>query len=208
MGKIRVWQVSAVIALLVCAALIGGILVRLGGKEVWAEMSLSDLRADEKHVSKVFKAVAPSVVAIYTERNARLDADESAGAGSGFIWDKAGHIVTNDHVVDGADDIIVVLDDGRSLPARLVGTAPWADLAVVRLKQAVEDLQPISIGRSDNLVVGQTALAIGSPFGLSRTLTVGIVSALGRQPPTSSGRLVRDVIQTDAAINPGNSGGR
>jgi 2-alkenal reductase len=171
-------------------------------------MSLSDLRADEKHVSKVFKAVAPSVVAIYTERNARLDADESAGAGSGFIWDKAGHIVTNDHVVDGADDIIVVLDDGRSLPARLVGTAPWADLAVVRLKQAVEDLQPISIGRSDNLVVGQTALAIGSPFGLSRTLTVGIVSALGRQLPTSSGRLVRDVIQTDAAINPGNSGGR
>lgn len=195
----NVWRSIAIAMLIVCAFLIGDRLLFLAPG--------SHLSTDEKHIAQVFRAAAPSVVAVYTERNARLDSDEGGGAGSGFIWDTSGHIVTNDYVIEGARDINIVFDDGRSAPARVVGRAPWADLAVVRLSETISDMRPMTIGRSDNLVVGQTALAIGSPFGLSRTLTVGIVSALGRQLPTSTGRLVRDVIQTDAAINPGNSGG-
>ena len=204
----RLWRTLAFVALIGCAVLIGERVLSGGGNAGMAPLlSRTDLPAEEQRVAKLFKAASPSVVAIYTGTSLRLDSDESGGAGSGFVWDRAGHIVTNDHVIGDAEDINVVLDDGRSVGASVVGRAPWADLAVVRLKEAVSDLQPLPIGQSDDLVVGQTALAIGSPFGLSRTLTTGIISALNRQLPTSSGRLVRNVIQTDAAINPGNSGG-
>lgn len=162
---------------------------------------------DERRAADIFKAAAPSVVAISIRQGGRQLENETAGAGSGFIWDRAGHVVTNDHVVSGAGEVRVVLDDGRALPARLVGRAPWADLAVLRLEPAPDDLVPLPIGRSADLIVGQSVLAIGNPFGLSRTLTTGIISALGRQLPTASGRIVAGVIQTDAAINPGNSGG-
>lgn len=204
----RFWRAIAILALLVCTALIGGLFASfVTGRAYLPSVGRADLSLEEQRVIGIFKIAAPSVVAIYIERSPRLDSDESGGAGSGFVWDKAGHIVTNDHVIEGAEEINVVLNDGRSLGARLVGRAPWADLAVLRVKEAVDDLQPLQLGRSEDLVVGQTALAIGSPFGLSRTLTMGIVSALDRQLPTTTGRLVRNVIQTDAAINPGNSGG-
>lgn len=204
----RFCRTLSLVALIGCAVLIGE-RVLSGGVNggILPSLSRTELPAEEQRVAQLFKAASPSVVAIYTGSALRLDSDESGGAGSGFLWDRAGHIVTNDHVIGDADEINVVLDNGRSVGARVVGRAPWADLAVVRLKEAVSDLQPLAVGQSDNLVVGQTALAIGSPFGLSRTLTTGIVSALNRQLPTSSGRLVRNVIQTDAAINPGNSGG-
>lgn len=167
----------------------------------------SELGSEEQRISRVFKQVAPSVVSINAVRGGRRFDTETSGSGSGFIWDGAGHIVTNDHVIEGASDIAIVLDDGRSIPARLVGRAPWADLAVVRLSTVPTDLMPIPIGRSSDLVVGQAVLAIGNPFGLTRTLTTGIISALDRRLPTSTGRTVAGVIQTDAAINPGNSGG-
>jgi 2-alkenal reductase len=181
----------------------------LSAREPRAVAPRPDLAAGERRLSDVFRAVAPSVVAINTIRGSRrLDQDgNGGGAGSGFIWDRAGHVVTNDHVVEGASEIIVVLDDGRTLPARLIGRAPWADLAVVRVSQAGESLSPIAVGSSRDLVVGQSVLAIGNPFGLSRTLTTGVVSALDRRLPTQTGRIVTGVIQTDAAINPGNSGG-
>ena len=165
------------------------------------------LAPDEERTSRVFRAVAPSVVSIHAGRGARrLDRDQGA-TGSGFIWDMTGHVVTNNHVIENATDIGVVLDDGTTIPARIVGTAPWADLAVVRLSKVPASLTPIVPGRSADLVVGQNVYAIGNPFGLSRTLTTGIISALDRRLPTASGRVVAGVIQTDAAINPGNSGG-
>jgi 2-alkenal reductase len=167
------------------------------------------LAADEQRATSVFSSVAPSVVSIFAVRGSeRFGAAEGGGGtGSGFLWDRAGHVVTNNHVIEGAREIGVVLDDGRSIPARLVGTAPWADLAVVRLTTAPENLRPIAVGSSADLTVGQSVFAIGNPFGLSRTLTAGIVSALDRRLPTAGGREVAGVIQTDAAINPGNSGG-
>ena len=165
--------------------------------------------AEGEQAPRVFRAVAPSVVSVVASRGSRrLDADQgAAGSGSGFVWDAAGHIVTNNHVIENATEIGVVLEDGRTRPARVVGTAPWADLAVLRLTSAPDQLTAITPGRSSELVVGQSVYAIGNPFGLTRTLTTGIISALDRRLPTATGRVVAGVIQTDAAINPGNSGG-
>ena len=129
------------------------------------------------------------------------------GAGSGFLWDRQGHVVTNFHVIRGAQRIQVRLESGDAIDATYVGGSPDYDLAVIRLRRSLADSRPIPIGTSGNLQVGQTVLAIGNPFGLSRTLTTGVISALNRRLPTASGRKVVGVIQTDAAINPGNSGG-
>ena len=127
--------------------------------------------------------------------------------GAGFIWDKAGHVVTNFHVIEGADTVYVQLQAGDPMSARVIGGTPEYDIAVVRLHHPPRDLQPLPIGTSKNLTVGQATYAIGNPFGLTRTLTTGIVSAIERHLPTAQGREIRGVIQTDAAINPGNSGG-
>jgi 2-alkenal reductase len=116
-------------------------------------------------------------------------------------------VVTNHHVVEGASRVAIRLDDGEAVDATVVGTAPDYDLAVVRLGETRALLKPIPVGRSADLRVGQSVFAIGNPFGLSRTLTTGIISALDRRLPTATGRVVQGVIQTDAAINPGNSGG-
>ena len=129
------------------------------------------------------------------------------GSGSGFVWDRKGHIISNYHVVHQATAITVTLADGTSYPATVVGIAPDYDLAVLKIDAPEEKLVPVHCGTSRDLQVGQGVLAIGNPFGLDTTLTVGIVSALGRSITSMTERRIQDVIQTDAAINPGNSGG-
>jgi len=126
--------------------------------------------------------------------------------GSGFIWDEQCHVVTNFHVIQGGRRFIVTLGE-EDFEAELVGTAEHKDLAVLRIDAPPEQLVPIDLGGSADLVVGQKVLAIGNPFGLDQTLTIGVVSALGRELKSPGGLPIRDVIQTDAAINPGNSGG-
>ena len=176
-------------------------------KPVVPEGRLSDL---EKSTIELFRAASPSVASITTEQfrfNPLVGVVGMQGAGSGFIWDKAGHVVTNFHVIKGASNVYVQLHAGNPIRARVVGGSEEYDIAVVELRDPPPDLVPLPIGDSKNLQVGQAAFAIGNPFGLSRTLTTGVVSALERHLPTASGREVRGVIQTDAAINPGNSGG-
>ena len=160
---------------------------------------------------ELFERISPSVVYISSEVDRRQvfgrGVERRTGAGSGFVWDAAGHIVTNFHVIEGASNVGVRLDSGEAIPATIVGVAPDYDLAVLRLRTRLAQLQPIPVGTSDDLMAGQAVFAIGNPFGLSRTLTTGIISALDRRLPTETGREIRGVIQTDAAINPGNSGG-
>ncbi len=132
----------------------------------------------------------------------------SQGTGSGFVWDKEGHVVTNYHVVDGADKIEVTFLDGTTVPAEVVGSDPDADLAVLQVDLSADRLSPVTPGDSDAAFVGQRAIAIGNPFGQAWTLTTGVVSALGRTLPSGTSKYsIPEMIQTDAAINPGNSGG-
>ena len=135
------------------------------------------------------------------------DGDEGVQGGTGFVWDRAGHIVTNNHVVQGVANIAVRFESGEVAQAQLVGGAPNYDLAVIRVAGARNLPPPIAVGSSADLKVGQAAFAIGNPFGLDQSLTTGVISALKRRLPTSGGREIANVIQTDAAINPGNSGG-
>ena len=170
-----------------------------------------DLAADEKATIELFKQTSPSVVFITTlARGPRwlLESQEvPRGAGSGFVWDRDGHVVTNFHVIQGASAARVTLHDRSEWEASLVGVAPDQDLAVIRIRAPSEKLVPILVGSSRDLQVGQKVFAIGNPFGLDFTLTTGIVSAIGRSIAALTGRRIDDVIQTDAAINPGNSGG-
>jgi 2-alkenal reductase len=169
-----------------------------------------DLAEFEKATIEIFTAAAPSVVYIFTENAVRtfFGAQQvRQGAGSGFFWDRHGHVVTNFHVIQGAQRIQVRMDSGEAIEAAFVGGTPDYDLAVVRLRSIPADVAPIPLGTSENLQVGQAVFAIGNPFGLSRTLTTGIISAIDRRLPTAAGREIAGVIQTDAAINPGNSGG-
>jgi S1-C subfamily serine protease len=169
-----------------------------------------DLAADEKATIELFQRVSPSVVYITTleRRVSFYDVTEvPQGTGSGFLWDDQGHVVTNFHVIANADAARVTLDDQSTYPARLVGVAPDQDLAVLQVSAPRGKLKPILVGTSRDLQVGQHVFAIGNPFGLDRTLTTGIVSALGRSILSLTNRKIPNVIQTDAAINPGNSGG-
>ena len=168
------------------------------------------LGGDEQALIRLFEASAPSVAYITTERVERVGLFASAvaqGAGSGFVWDSSGHIITNNHVIEGARSVKVQLDAGRTYTAKVIGRAPDYDLAVVKLAEIPPGLKPLPIGTSSDLRIGQSVYAIGNPFGLTRTLTQGIVSALDRHLPTSDIREIAGAIQTDAAINPGNSGG-
>jgi len=166
----------------------------------------------EKATIALFEKATPSVVFI-TTTDVRRDyftrslREYKSGSGSGFIWDYNGHIITNYHVIKGADKAMITLSDQTSYPAKLVGIAPSKDLAVLKIDAPNEKLRPLRTGNSYNLRVGQSVFAIGNPFGLDQTLTTGIVSALGREINSVQGLPIRDVIQTDAAINPGNSGG-
>jgi 2-alkenal reductase len=171
--------------------------------------SLSDL---ERSTIELFERDSPSVVQVVARAGA-LETSQSEGesgkaqSGTGFVWDAAGHIVTNDHVVEGTDTVAVRLASGQALRAQIVGTAPNYDLAVLRVDNTRSLPPPITIGTSEGLKVGQSVFAIGNPFGLDQSLTTGIISALKRRLPTANGREITNVIQTDAAINPGNSGG-
>jgi S1-C subfamily serine protease len=171
-----------------------------------------DLAADEQNTIDIFHQAAPSVVyitSIALRRNLfSLNVHEiPQGTGSGIIWDDQGRIVTNFHVISDANRLEVTLADHSTWKAVLVGAAPDRDLAVLQVSAPAGKLRPLTIGTSDDLLVGQKVFAIGNPFGLDQTLTTGVVSALGREINSVTGRTIHDVIQTDAAINPGNSGG-
>ena len=171
----------------------------------------SPLSPAEQATIDLFRRVSPSVVFVtslsrYRDRWSMNVTEVPQGAGTGFVWDEAGHIVTNFHVIAEASAVEVTLDDETTLPARVVGVAPDKDLAVLRV-QPRKPLRPIDVGTSADLLVGQSTYAIGNPFGLDHSLTTGVVSALGRSITGMNGREIEDCIQTDAAINPGNSGG-
>jgi S1-C subfamily serine protease len=163
----------------------------------------------ERATVALFDRVSPSVVQISASVNDADATDEGGGVqiGTGFVWDAAGHIVTNYHVVRGAKYLAVQFASGDVRKASIVGVAPNYDLAVIYIDGKGSLPPPIEVGSSDGLKVGQTAFAIGNPFGLDQSLTSGIISGLNRRLPTSSGHEIANVIQTDAAINPGNSGG-
>ncbi|WP_455278302.1 S1C family serine protease [[Eubacterium] cellulosolvens] len=155
---------------------------------------------------KVYALTEKSVVQILNKQMG-LEGLEPAASGSGFIYDKNGHIITNNHVIEGAENIEVTFLDGETVKAVLIGADPYSDLAVLRVETSQERLKQVTFGNSSELLVGDTIYAVGAPFGLSWSLTKGIVSQIGRTLPTSGGYTVVGVIQVDAAINPGNSGG-
>jgi S1-C subfamily serine protease len=170
----------------------------------------SGLTSEEEIVIGVYRAVSPGVVHITStvlSQDFLLRIIPERGTGSGFVVDDRGYILTNNHVVENADSLEVTLADKSKVPAKLVGRDPSNDLAVIRINVPREKLTPLRLGDSAQLQVGQMAIAIGNPFGLDRTVTRGVVSALGRSLKSDTGRQIRNVIQTDAAINPGNSGG-
>ncbi len=205
------------------------IIVVLSGLLIWRSWPTStpspnepivprgDLAGDEKSTIELFKQASPSVVhivAIRSEPRALdFNTEVSRGTGSGFIWNKEGYVVTNYHVVKNATRYLVRLADNSSpLEADLRGKDESRDLAVLKIRNPPEALQPLSLGESHNLQVGQKVFAIGNPFGLDQTLTTGVVSGLGRDVKTGRDigggeQILRGLIQTDAAINPGNSGG-
>jgi 2-alkenal reductase len=157
---------------------------------------------EEQLVINVNAQVSPAVVCI--------TAPEEFGScfGSGFILDKEGHIVTNNHVAEAMPDLLVTLADNRTVPAEVVGTDPGSDLAVLKIDVPADELTPVQLGESASLRIGQRAIAIGNPFGLERTVTTGVISSLSRTLPREDSQFqIAELIQTDAAINPGNSGG-
>jgi S1-C subfamily serine protease len=174
-----------------------------------------DLTDGERRDIEIFRRASPSTVFIsrVTLRRNLFSLDVTRyqqGSGTGFVWDEHGHIVTNFHVIQGSDrstQFTVTLWDQSEWDATVVGEAPGKDLAVLRVDAPRDRLRPLALGTSRNLAVGQKVLALGNPFGLDQTLTMGVVSALGRDLESPDGRTIHDVIQTDAAINPGNSGG-
>jgi len=153
----------------------------------------------------IFEKAEPGVVRVNTQRN--QTEVETGGVGSGFVFDKKGHIITNAHVIENSTKTIVTFLDGRSYNAQIIGVDEYTDIGVIKVDADLKLLHPLSLGNSSNLQVGEPITAIGNPFGLSGSMTSGIVSQMGRLLPSGSGYSIPDIIQTDAAINPGNSGG-
>lgn len=177
------------------------------------DLAGKDLLPDERNTIHVFREAAPSVVYV-VNRGVQQDlfsgraAEYQRGTGSAFVWDRDGHIVTNYHVVQGSSSLAVFIDK-QEYKAKLLGAEPKRDIAVLKIEVNPKKtkLVPVKVGSSRDLIVGQKVLAIGSPFGFDRTLTTGVISALGREIVGVGGVTIPDMIQTDAPINPGNSGG-
>ncbi len=165
------------------------------------------ISAESKTLSliEIFEKAEPGVVRVNTIGN--QTANETGGVGSGFVFDKKGHIITNAHVIEGSTKTVVTFLDGRSYNAEIIGMDEYTDIGVLKVNADLKLLNPLSLGDSSNLNVGEPIAAIGNPFGLSGSMSSGIVSQMGRLLPSGSGYSIPDVIQTDAAINPGNSGG-
>ncbi len=204
--KNQIIRKKTLFSVLVCISLL---LISAG--TVFADSLASGLTPDEKNNIDVFQKTNKSVVYVTNSQVQRdfftLNIYEiPAGAGTGFVWDNSGLIVTNFHVIQNASKIKITLWDRSSWDGKVIGTAPNKDLAVIKIEAPADKLYPITTGDSDLLHVGRKVLAIGNPFGLDTTLTVGVVSALGREIE-AGGRRIKDLVQTDAAINPGNSGG-
>jgi len=171
---------------------------------------LDEASAEDLLLINLYERVNPSVVNIEILISSAFSMGSdlyAEGEGSGFIFDQEGRIVTNNHVVEGAEEVQVTLYDGTMAEARVLGTDPDSDLAVIDVDLPAELLHPVQLGDSDQLRVGQRVIAIGNPYGLEGTMTTGIISALGRTLPAQSQFAIPNVVQTDAAINPGNSGG-
>ena len=177
--------------------------------------NLDELLPNEKNTISVFQKSSPKVVYVHrmttVPHRAAASTDVKSGTGSGIIWDVQGHIVTNFHVVRGADKLMVTIGT-LTVPAKVIGAEPRKDIAVLAVSSQkalalLKSYIPFQMAPTRELLVGQKAIAIGNPFGLDHTLTVGVISALGRQVPGVGGIKIHDMVQTDAAINPGNSGG-
>lgn len=163
------------------------------------------LDAYSQSVISASNKINPSLVNIEITKKGKTKAGVNGGSGSGFIFTNDGLIITNSHVIHNASDISVTLFDGSEASGYLIGDDPDSDIAVIKVQS--QNLQPAELGNSNDIKVGQLAIAVGNPFGYQSTVTAGVVSALGRTLRSTSGRLIDDVIQTDAALNPGNSGG-
>jgi S1-C subfamily serine protease len=209
----RFFRFAVIVALLLLAAqaaepyVVRMMFAQTTPRPIEARGNLSDA---ERSIIALFERASPSVVQVvgrHTEANLSNEEEGGLQSGTGFVWDGAGNIVTNNHVISGTSEVIVRLASGDVIPADIVGTAPNYDLGVVRLRNSRQIPPAIAIGSSADLKVGQFAFAIGNPFGLDQSLTFGVVSALRRRLPTNSGHQISNVIQTDAAVNPGNSGG-
>jgi S1-C subfamily serine protease len=178
-------------------------------------ISVDELLPNEKNTVEIFQKYAPKVIYVHrlttVMNKAYKPTQVPAGSGSGIIWDAQGHIVTNFHVIKGADNLSISIGK-LTVPAKVIGAEPRKDIAVLAIKspKALELLKsfvPFELARTDELMVGQKTIAIGNPFGLDHSLSVGVISALGRKVPGAGGVTIREMIQTDTSINPGNSGG-
>ena len=177
-----------------------------------AQQEIDSLKEEIRIIDIGENAPNIGVIEIYNQtRNSvvliSVTSPTGAGTGSGWVYDADGHIITNNHVVEDATSIQVTFQTGNILEAELIGRDPYSDMAVIKVEAPQGLLHPLEVGISSELLVGETAIAIGNPFGLANTMTVGVISAIGRQMDATGGYVIVDVIQTDAAINPGNSGG-
>ncbi len=195
-------KTSRLLAIVILALLMGSFFVEQAFTAPFTEEERNNIAVYDKTADGVVNVTGTAV-----QLDFFFNAFPTQGSGSGSIIDTKGNILTNHHVVANAQKLEVTLADGSKWPAKLVGSDPDSDLAVIKIDAPKEKLKVIPMGDSKNLKIGQKVLAIGNPFGLQRTLTTGIISSLGRTIRSESGMLMEDIIQTDAAINPGNSGG-